>query len=113
MISLYFRAVRELGPRRVLERLRRLGLVLCNTFGCEECGTVWPHMFPFMVQDDLWEEVVGDEEAELCLACFEGHMVRKIGRGLLPEDFTDCSMNEPVRHLIKIGRASIHRGRTS
>lgn len=34
--------------------------------GCETCGTTWPEMFPFMVRDELWEEVVEDEGSHLC-----------------------------------------------
>jgi len=105
MLSLYWQAVRELGLRQVLERLRRLGLVLTSQYGCESCGAKgWPHMVPFMVNDDLWEEVTGDTEAELCLPCFEAKMTKVIGRALLPSDFSDCPMNEPIRHFLKIGR---------
>jgi hypothetical protein len=74
------------------------------TFGCEACGAKYPHMFPFMVDDQLWNEVTGDIQTELCLACFEATMLKKIGRQLLPSDFTDCSMNEPIHYLLRIGR---------
>lgn len=110
MLSLYWQAIQENGLRRVLERLRRLGLVLTSQYGCEACSSKWPHMFPFMVHDDLWEEVTGDSETELCLACFEAKMMRVIGRGLLPMDFTDCSMNEPVLYLLAIGRRGFRCG---
>jgi len=65
-------------------------------------------MFPFMVHDDLWEVVVKDPETELCLACFEAKMLNKIGRSLLPSDFTDCSMNEPIHYLLRIGRHAVN-----
>ena len=111
MVRLYIQAVRELGLRPVLSRLRRLGLILTSQYGCEECGSKWPHMFPFMVNDELWETVTdGDTEAEFCLSCFEAKMMRVIGRGLLPSDFTDCSMNEPVHYLLAIGRRGYRCG---
>lgn len=101
-ISLYAKAVRELGARTVLARLRRLGINLCSTFGCESCGEAWPEMFPFMVKDELWQEVVGDEDAHLCITCFEVKMVEKVGRRLLPEDLTLVPVNRALLFGIEI-----------
>lgn len=86
----YAKAVHELGVRTVVERLRRLGIDLCHTFGCETCGATWPEMSPFMVKDEIWQDVVLDEEAHLCLRCFRD----KLGRPLREDDFTNVPLND-------------------
>ena len=74
MIFLYLRAARCLGVKTVVERLRRLALVLTDSFGCETCGATWPNMFD------------------------------KVGRGLLPQDLTDTPINRALWCGVKIGR---------
>jgi len=101
-LSLYLRAARHLGAATVVERLRRLAIELGSTFGCESCGEIWPKMFPFMVEDELWAEVTGDEEAHLCIGCFEVKMRTKIGRSLLPEDLLDVPINRALLMGIRI-----------
>lgn len=104
VILLYLKAARRLGFKTVVARLRRLALNLNHTFGCEECGCLWPHMFPFMIVDDLWEHVVGDEEAHLCLACFEKRLLDKVGRTLDTDDFSDVPINCAVLSGTKIAQ---------
>jgi hypothetical protein len=104
MIRLYLEACGKLGTRAVIERLRRLALDLNGKFGCEICGAEWPVMFPFMVDDQLWEEVVGDVDAHLCLSCFESKMLHKIGRGLAASDFRDVAINNAILFGIQIAR---------
>ena len=104
MILLYAKAIRKLGAKTVLERLRRLAINLAGTFGCEVCGAVWPEMFPFMVTDGLWEEVVGDEDAHLCLDCLVVKMREKIGRDLDPEDIVDVPVNRLLLTGVRIGK---------
>ena len=111
MIGLYLKAVETLGRRTVAERLRRLALDLNHAFGCEVCGAEWPEMFPFMVDDSLWREVTGDEEAHLCLSCFENRMRREVGRRLAPGDFTDVPINRAVLTGVAIARESSPGGR--
>jgi len=105
-IILYLKAIEHLGLSAVAERLRRLAIDLNQTFGCEVCGTGWPEMFPFMVQDDLWFEVTGDEDAHLCLRCFEAKMIDKVGRSLLPEDFARVPINQAILDGLRIAKGS-------
>jgi hypothetical protein len=104
MIRLYLEACGKLGARVVIERLRRLALDLNDKFGCEVCGAERPVMFPFMVDDQLWEEVAGDVGAHLCLSCFESKMLLKIGRGLVASDFRDVPINNALLFGIRIAR---------
>jgi hypothetical protein len=109
MLRLYLEACGKLGARVVIERLRRLALDLNGKFGCEVCGAKWPAMFPFMVDDQLWEAVSGDEDAPLCLSCFESKMLSKIGRGLVASDFGSAPINDAILFGIRIAM----RGRPS
>jgi hypothetical protein len=104
VIGLYLGACRRLGARAVIERLRRLGLVLNDKFGCEICGATWPEMFPFVVDDQLWEKIVDDVEAHLCLSCLEVEMRDKIGRGLVASDFPNFPINAAILAGIRVAR---------
>jgi hypothetical protein len=53
--------------------------------GCRHKGR-WEH---FMVHDELWREA-GMTGGFLCVGCFE----RRIGRDLVPSDFTAAPINE-------------------
>lgn len=104
MIRLYVSACRKLGLRPVVERLRRLALVLNDQFGCEICGATWPDMFPFAVDDQLWEKVADDVESHLCLSCFEVRMRAKIDREIAASDFRDVPINATILAGIRAAR---------
>lgn len=59
--------------------------------GCRHAGK-WEY---YMVSDEVWLEAMNREanpwSGFLCIGCLE----RRIGRRLLPEDFTGANINEP------------------
>ncbi|WP_202033282.1 hypothetical protein [Nocardioides sp. WS12] len=63
---------------------------------CMDCGVNtapldgdnWEY---YMVHDDLWLSAVPGDEGQLCIGCIE----RRIGRRLVPADFTDAPVNDP------------------
>lgn len=108
LLRQYLSAMGRHGVSPVVARLRRLAINLNGSFGCEECGAGWPEMYPFMVDDHLWCEVVGDDEAHLCIECFERKMFSVIGRKLVPGDLTNVPVNQSLLkgiHMSRKGRS--------
>lgn len=46
----------------------------------------------YMVHDEVWEQAVPDRDGMLCAGC----LCDRLGRKLLPEDFTDAPINDPA-----------------
>jgi hypothetical protein len=63
---------------------------------CTDCGVAttprdggrWEY---FMVHDSIWRAAGMKPRGDLCIGCLE----RRLGRQLVPQDFTDAEVNEP------------------
>ena len=62
---------------------------------CLDCqkdtGKLGEHYF---VQLELWLQAVGSNKGMLCIGCLEN----RIGRKLVPSDFTVCYINDPKKN---------------
>jgi hypothetical protein len=45
----------------------------------------------YFLNTELWLSVVGSKVGMMCIGCFED----RLGRLLVPDDFTDASINNP------------------
>ena len=99
------------GPN-VMDRIteyfyEKLGIVRESDWGyeCRDCGR---YGHGYMLEDDVWAAALSDEERRkddpesdgydplstliICLPCVE----KRLGRRLVPEDFTNVPLNRPV-----------------
>ena len=62
---------------------------LAYDFACVDCGVDTSDTGEFyMVQDELWP--LSEYGSMLCIGCLEA----RLGRRLVPSDFTDCLINQ-------------------
>lgn len=62
---------------------------------CDDCGS---YGYGYMLQDDVWLAAKGSHEGLLCLGCVE----KRIGRGLVADDFLDTApINGPLLHMLR------------
>lgn len=59
---------------------------------CLDCkidtGKITEHYF---INTNLWMRLVGTNKGMLCIGCLE----KRLGRKLIPYDFTNCYINKP------------------
>lgn len=64
---------------------------------CLDCkvdsGRIFEHYF---LNTPLWMSLVGSNKGMLCVGCVE----KRLGRRLVPGDFTDCYLNDPKRNTM-------------
>jgi hypothetical protein len=61
---------------------------------CLDCGADTIAIAEFyMVRDEVWAQVAEPDEGMLCVGCCE----KRLGRRLVPDDFTDCVFNHGHR----------------
>jgi len=64
---------------------------------CEDCKQNTSHMKEhYFVRTELWTLVHPSEAGMLCIGCFE----LRLGRVLVPSDFTDAHINDPKRYAM-------------
>lgn len=99
ILSSYLDIARQLGYHvRMCEddpNYRRSVLYPCGiTFACMDCHRdTSPNGLSeyYMIQFDLWDQTTNLKERDwmLCIGCLE----KRLGRKLVPRDFTDCPLN--------------------
>lgn len=73
--------------------LCRKGILADNP--CIDCGVEVNRFETYMVYDHVWNEAHDSEWGELCVGCIES----RLGRELVPSDFTHCPMNESPEEI--------------
>lgn len=58
---------------------------------CQQCGVIDCELM--MIHTELWRSIAEDPELLLCPDCMDQRLVDFRGRGIMPEDLTDCPLN--------------------
>ena len=61
---------------------------------CEYCGKSTVKLGEhFYLKPEIWHKIHNSERGFVCISCCE----KRLGRILVANDFTDCSINKPQR----------------
>jgi hypothetical protein len=62
-----------------------------SNWNCLDCGkSTRISKEYYMIHDHLWSTVAKNPKGMMCISCVE----KKLGRKLVPNDFTDCRLNK-------------------